>query len=236
MSEIEFSSEMSITLVDYMPRETSADLRIVNAARLSLDVEHSEFNDADEKLIRSLINNQHGTPFEKVRFEFLVEVPIWVAREWFKQRFSSFNEVSGRYTEYKPKFYIPSDENVRHQVGKKMSYDYETVEDEKLRAEFRTAQEYFAKLQWEGYKEYLNRGIARELARFHIGGFMYTKFMWGIDLRSLTNFLVLRNSPQAMLEIRRAASVVEECFEKVAPITYRIWKEEGRPRLAALDN
>jgi thymidylate synthase (FAD) len=223
---------MGVTLVDSM----GDDLRIVNAARLSLDTTHQKFSDADEGLIRTLIKNGHGTPFEKVRFEFLIEVPIFVAREWFKHRMSSFNEVSGRYSEYKPKFYVPRTEDVRQQVGKKMSYEYETLSSDDDRAQYIVSQKHYCSLAWEGYEKYLEMGIAREVARNHIPLSIYTKFFWGTDLRNLTNFLVLRNAPQALREINRAAMLVEESFEKVAPVTYRLWNEEGRPRLAALDN
>ena len=223
---------MGVTLVDSM----GDDLRIVNAARLSLDTQKQKFSDADEGLIRTLIKNGHGTPFEKVRFEFLIEVPIFVAREWFKHRMSSFNEVSGRYSEYTPKFYIPREEDVRTLVGKRMSYEYTTLESEEDRAQYMVSQRHFCDLAWEGYQQYLSMGIAREVARNHMPLSTYTKFLWGTDLRNLTNFLVLRNSPQALREINRAAQLVEESFEKVVPVTYRLWNEEGRPRLAALDN
>lgn len=223
---------MGVNFIDSM----GSDLRIVNAARMSLDTEHPEFEDADEGLIRTLIRNGHGTPFEKVKFEFIIEVPIFVAREWFKHRMSSFNEVSGRYTEYKPLFYVPRDADIRRQVGKRMSYNYETHPDPEVRKTFDEFSYNMAKLAWEGYEEALKMGIAREVARNHMPLNLYTRFMWGTDLRNLTNFLVLRNSPQALREIAFAARKVEEAFEKVTPITYRIWQEEGRPRLAALDN
>jgi len=224
---------MGVQLIDSM----GGDLRIVNAARLSLDAEHSTFDaKSDTGLLRTLISNGHGTPFEKVRFEFMVDVPIFVAREWFKHRMSSFNEVSGRYSEYKPKFYLPLEKDVRRQIGKQMSYIYDSHPDETVISEYLSMQRNICELAWEGYRELLKLGLAREIARIHIPLSLYTKFMWGTDLRNLTNFLVLRNSPQALREIRYAAELVEEAFAIVAPITYEIWCKEGRPRLAALDN
>lgn len=228
---IQLDSEMHVELIDSM----GSDLRIVNAARMSLDVEHPEFLPADEGLIRSLIRNGHGTPFEKPRFEFMVHVPIFIAREWFKHRFSSFNEVSGRYSEYKPIFYMPPDPYIRKQIGKAMSYDYKPIEDANKIADYKFHMHTTYTIQWNSYQAILAANIAKEIARIAMPIGLYTKFMWGTDLRNLTNFLVLRNAPQAQQEIQDAAKLVEKAFEQVCPITYRIWNEEGRPRLAALD-
>jgi len=232
--EVVFRSDMSVVLIDSM----GSDLRIANAARLSLDVEHPVFVDpADTNLLRQLISSkpEHGAPFEKVRFEFLIECPIFVARQWFKHRFSSFNEVSARYSELKPHFYIPASEDVRQQVGKRMSYQYETHENAPVRAGFIEAQKGFSRTAYNLYNTLLKLGIAKEQARSVLPLNLYTRFMWGIDLRNLTNFLVLRNDKHAQLEIQHAAQAVESAFEEVCPVTYRIWNEEGRPRLAGID-
>lgn len=229
---VELSSDMYVTLIDSMGN----DLRIVNAARMSLNTEHPEFIEpADSGLIRSLIRDEHGAPFEKVRFEFLVEVPIFIARQWFKHRFSSFSEASGRYTTYEPKFWIPREEDVRTQVGKRMSYKYEKVNDEEVINEYMIGANSASQYLFAEYERFLGMGIAREIARINLPLNTYTRFMWGIDLRNLVNFLVLRNSPHAQREIQEAASKVELAFKEVCPITYSIWNELGRPRLAGID-
>lgn len=230
---IEFCSEISVSLVDKL----GSDLRVVNAARLSKDVEHAVFDEkSDTALIRSLIKNGHGTPFEKIRLELMVECPIYVAREWFKHRFSTFNEVSGRYTEYKPKFFVPTNEGVRQQVGKSMSYTYIPHPDPAVVEWFIDGLKYTFSTAYEEYVNALRMGIAKEVARLFLpAGAMYTKFMWGIDIRNLTNFLVLRNAPQALAEIREGAQKVEEIFKEEFPVVYKVWEEEGRPRLSAID-
>src|ERR1700722_6365256 len=40
----------------------------------------------DEALIRFLMRDRHGTPFEHNAFRFHVQCPIFVAREWFRHR------------------------------------------------------------------------------------------------------------------------------------------------------
>lgn len=229
---VEFSSDMNVTLIDSM----GDDLRIVNAARLSLNVEHPEFVEpADSGLLRSLIKDEHGAPFEKVRFEFLVEVPIFVARQWFKHRFSSFSEASGRYSTYEPKFWIPKEEDIRTQVGKRMSYKYESITDKTVIKGFLSRVKFTSEMSAKFYEGYLDQGISRELARINLPMNIYTRFMWGIDLRNLVNFLVLRTDEHAQKEIREAAAKVENAFQEVCPITYKIWNELDRPRLAGID-
>lgn len=229
-SDVEFSSEMTVELTGSM----GDDLSVVNAARLSVRGQSQQWTSADENLVRSLIKNGHGTPFEKVRFEFNIDVPIFVAREWFKHRMSSFNEESGRYKIRRPKFWIPKDEEVRTQVGKSMSYTYEPIDKETAHLTTQALMTASDSL-WTVYTALMDLGVAKEVARAVLPLNMYTQFAWGTDLRNLTNFLVLRNAPQAQWEIQKAAKDVEKAFEEVCPNIYKLWCEEGHPRLAALD-
>lgn len=227
---IEFSSEIVVEFEDAM----GDDLRIANAARASKGVKKTEFDSGDAALIRSLIRDEHGAPFEKVRFEFYVECPIWMARQWFKHRFSSFSELSGRYTEITPKFWLPNVTDVRAQVGKAMSYEYVSVDPDHAKA-YLTGLMDSNIADYEFYKGALESGIAKEVARYHMPQNMYTKFMWGTDLRNMVNFLVLRNDKHAQKEIQEAAQKVEQTFAKVCPHTYNAWNELERPRLAGID-
>lgn len=231
MAEIEFASDMMVTLKTHM----GDDLLIVNAARGSLGVEHEQFEASDYGLIKSLIRDEHGAPFEVVNFVFVVEVPLFIARQWFKHRFSGFSEKSGRYSKILPKFYIPADEDVMTQVGKSMSYTYKTLEPPENRQWFIDRSIEHAKNSYALYEESLVKGVAKQEARMNIPQNFYTRFYWKTDLRNLTNFLVLRNDHHAQLEIQRAAKIVEQAFASVAPVTYEIWCNEGRKRLAGID-
>ena len=73
------------------------DLSVVNAARVSFARRRDEVDDADAGLIRFLMRDRHGTPFEHNAFRFHIRCPIFVAREWFRHRIGSFNEFSMRY-------------------------------------------------------------------------------------------------------------------------------------------
>lgn len=226
-----FRSDISVQLTDAL----GSDLEIVNAARVSTGTEHPKLTEQDRLLIRSLIRDEHGAPFEQVRFKFNIECPVFIARQWFKHRFSSFSEHSGRYSEYKPEFYIPHPDEVERQVGKRMSYTYEQHPDEGVREWFVNMSKRSAEAEWELYKAALAEGISKQQARINISFKMYTKFVWAIDLRNLTNFLVLRNDVHAQSQIMVAAKKVEESFSNVCPVTYDEWNAAGRPRLAGID-
>ena len=122
------------------------DLSVANGARVSFARRKDELDESDEGLIRFLMRERHGTPFEHNAFRFHVRCPIFVAREWFRHRVGSFNEFSLRYAKATDDFYVPEPEDVRSQVGKPGAYSFEPVSDElaeatrdKLRAVYETA-------------------------------------------------------------------------------------------------
>ena len=104
------------------------DLSVVNGARVSFARRKLELDDADAGLIRFLMRDRHGTPFEHNAFRFHVRCPIFVAREWFRHRVGSFNEFSMRYARATDDFYVPEPEDVRSQVGKPGAYSFEPVD------------------------------------------------------------------------------------------------------------
>src|SRR6059036_525607 len=106
------------------------DLSVANAARVSFARRKTELDEADEGLIRFLLRERHGTPFEHNSFRFHVRTPIFVAREWFRHRIGSFNEFSMRYAKATDEFYVPAAEDVRTQVGKPGAYTFEPVSPE----------------------------------------------------------------------------------------------------------
>ena len=90
----------------------ATDLSVVNAARVSFARRKEEMEEADEGLIRFLMRDRHGTPFEHNAFRFHIRAPIFVAREWFRHRIGSFNEFSMRYARATDDFYVPEADDV----------------------------------------------------------------------------------------------------------------------------
>ena len=203
------------------------DLSVVNAARVSFARRKEAMDESDEGLIRFLLRERHGTPFEHNSFRFHIRAPLFVAREWFRHRVGSFNEFSMRYARATDDFYVPEPEDVRTQVGKPGSYSFEPVEPElaeatreELRAVYDAA--------YATYERLVERGVARELARLVMPVGAYTEFYWTINARSLMNFVSLRAAETAQREIRRYAEACERFLEAKMPVTYAAFVAAGR--------
>jgi len=205
----------------------ASDLSVVNAARVSFARRKEEVDESDEGLIRFLMRDRHGTPFEHNAFRFHIRCPIFVAREWFRHRIGSFNEFSMRYAKATDDFYVPEPEDVRSQVGKPGAYSFEPVNPElaertreELRAVYETA--------FATYERLVEAGVARELARSVMPVGAYTEFYWTINARALMNFVSLRAAETAQREIRRYADAVELFLADRMPITYDAFVKAGR--------
>jgi thymidylate synthase (FAD) len=205
----------------------ASDLSVANAARVSFARRKDEMDDADAGLIRFLMRERHGTPFEHNAFRFHVRCPIFVAREWFRHRVGSFNEFSMRYAKATDDFYVPEPEDVRSQVGKPGAYTFETVDPElaeQTREEMRAVYE----AAFATYERLVEQGIAREVARAVLPVGAYTEFYWTINARSLMNFVSLRAAEAAQREIRRYAEAVERFLEQQMPITHAAFVANNR--------
>src|SRR3954470_23931472 len=205
----------------------ASDLSVANAARVSFARRKDELDDADAGLIRFLMRDRHGSPFEHNAFRFHIRCPIFVAREWFRHRIGSFNEFSMRYAKATDDFYVPEVEDVRTQVGKPGAYSFEPVSDE-LAEETRRELDAVYREAYAAYARLVEKGIARELARAVIPVGAYTQFYWTVNARALMNFVSLRNAEFAQLEIRRYAEAVEVFFAERMPVTHAAFLANDR--------
>ena len=205
----------------------ATDLSVVNSARVSFAVRREEMGDKDAGLIRFLMRERHGSPFEHNSFRFHVRAPIFVAREWFRHRFSSFNEESGRYHQLEGDFYVPEPEAVRSQVGKPGAYSFERVDPSLADDTIATFERVYKELYAE-YQALMDQGVAKELARALLPSGVFTQFYWTVNARSLMNFLSLRNATAAQYEIRAYAEAVETFFAEKMPVTHRCFVDAGR--------
>jgi thymidylate synthase (FAD) len=204
----------------------ASDLAVVNAARVSFNQLSDEMTERDEGLIRFLIRNKHGSPFEHGYFRFVVKAPLLVVREHHRHRAGhSYNEWSGRYSQIDAEYYVP--ENVRTQVGKPGAYTFEPVDDE-IRELTRREIEENALRAFETYERLLEQGVAKEVARAVLPLNTYTKYFWSCNPRSLMHFCMLRNSDDAMFEIRQVAAAAESFLENLMPVTHAAFVANDR--------
>jgi thymidylate synthase (FAD) len=204
----------------------ATDLAVVNAARVSFNVSSDEMTQRDEGLIRFLMRERHGTPFEHGYFRFLVKAPLFVVREHHRHRAGhSFNEWSGRYSKLEAEFYVP--EYVRTQVGKPGAYSFEPV-DPAVAGAARAEIEAAAEQAFETYERLLEQDVAKEVARTVLPLATYTKYFWSCNPRSLMHFCSLRNSEHAQYEIREYARAAEGFLERLMPVTHAAFVANDR--------
>jgi thymidylate synthase (FAD) len=204
----------------------ASDLAVANGARVSFNLASQELGEREEGLIRFLMRDRHGSPFEHGYFRFVVKAPIFVVREHHRHRAGhSYNEWSGRYSKMQAEFYVP--DFVRSQVGKPGAYTFEPVPPE-VRDTARAEIERASEEAFGAYERMLEQGVAKEVARTVLPLSMYTKYYWSCNPRSLMHFCSLRNSEFAQYEIREYAAAAEDFLSRVMPVTHAAFLENGR--------
>lgn len=206
-----------VRLIEFM----GGDRGVVQAARVSVG-QGLKGEEKDRNLINYLIRNQHMTPFEHAVFKFHVKCPIFVARQWFRHRWGSYNEISGRYTEFKEEFYLP--QHYRKQVSK--NYEFKSFETDEVHIFDEEISSFYEKA-FNLYKSLMERKVARELARIVLPLSLYTQFYWTVNARSLMNFINLRADKHAQWEIRQYALAIAIIFRDLMPWTFEAFLKFG---------
>lgn len=244
-AEIELKSDIDVRLLQKM----GDDAAIAMAAWVSTSAEDG-IRRAKEKpedtngLIRYLVKNRHGTPFEHSAVTFFIRAPIFVWREFMRHRVGvSYNEESGRYKTLDPVFYIPSHNRPMFKVA-----DFKPSRPKFLAGadEFNPSlKEKYANLccnliktystAYAAYLDNLEMGFDPGLARDCLPVGIYSSCHVTMNPRSLMHLLSLRtHDPEAkhvsypLYEIELAAKQMEAIFKENWPITYAAFCEFGR--------
>ncbi|HEY9275543.1 MAG: hypothetical protein RLY74_227 [Actinomycetota bacterium] len=233
--EIVFRDDVTVELV----KANANDADVIWAARVSTAGEQSREeidNDPNRSagLINYLARERHGSPFEHTSMTFFVSAPIFVFREFMRHRIASYNEESGRYRELKPVFYIPSPERKLVQTGKTGHYVFVDGTREQYEQTVKSMKETY-ELAYKNYKQMLDVGVAREIARAVLPVALYSSMYVTMNARALMNFLSLRTSREGshfpsypQREIEMVAEKMEEHFARLMPLTYAAFEKSGR--------
>lgn len=235
MSLIRTYSDVDVKLVNHM----GSDLSIVEAARVSTIADGSlgqiYDEDSDPKLINYLMRMHHGTPFEHNSITFYIKAPIFVFREFHRHRIGwSYNEMSARYMELPPEFYLPDSRRALVNVGTSAKPEHVVGTSEQYEKFISETWEAYA-LAWHCYKQNLEAGITKELARIVLPVGIMSQMHATCNARSLMAFLMLRtNHPEATFpshpqyEIQLVADKMEAEFAKLFPDTHAAFVKNGR--------
>lgn len=220
MSKIDVLDHGYVRLVDSM----GGDLSVVRAARVSYDAawRAGESEGSDARLINYLWKHRHTTPFEAVTLTFEVYAPIFVLRQWHRHRTWSFNELSGRYRELPEVFYVPDPSMIGVQSkNNKQARDLGTPADEDSASIIHETCE----ASFKAYRQLLERGVPRELARSVLPVTTYSHMFATVDLLNLMKFLSLRCDAHAQHEIRVYADAMRDLARSIAPTCIAAWEQ-----------
>lgn len=206
-----------VSLVEILDTMGS-DLTVVNAARVSFGKESHEFTEKDGKLVSYLARHNHVTPFFHPQVQMRIRMPIWVAREWFRHQIGfARNEISRRYVDDEPQFYLPTVLRARDKNLKQGSKEEAPESSEEACALIRDIVETSANV----YKSLLQMNVAPELARIILPQNMYTEFIETGSLAAYARLCKLRLDPTAQKEIQLYAEAVSEALKEKFPVSWK---------------
>lgn len=216
-----------------------SDDSIVRSALVSSSKDPKEYTDTKKRgLIRRLMQDKHGSPFESGYLEFYIEAPRGVRDEHVRHRIGSYSSTSLRYRmSNDPEVYVPSQDRPLKKVEgfKAMKPEYTQMNDDEYRfyrltliSGYRRAQERLDELIQHGYD-------ATEALRWITTDGLYTPYIARFNPRSLMHFLALRTSDETanhpskpMWEIEDVARQIEHVFAEHFPETYASFNDFGR--------
>lgn len=199
------------------------DLMVVNSARVSF-LKESEFDldgkvePRDEKLINYLATHGHWTPFSHPQITLRETVPIFVARQRFKHMVGfTYNEVSRRYVDDTPEFFIPDVWRSRPEGSMKQG----SGEAHPLSDTWANSYNNFLELALRQYEAMIKDGVAPEQARMVLPQSMLTSYYVTGSLAAFGRAYKQRIDAHAQVEIQDLA---KQWGEIIAPLYPASWK------------
>jgi len=218
-------SKIEVTYIDHM----GSDKSVVDAARVSFAKHSGHYtSEQNEKLIRYLASHKHISPFGHAFASFHVKAPIFVARQLVKHKFLRWNEVSRRYVDDEPEFYVPDIWRGRSADKKQGSEGVVDLEDVVMFANGGIIGPWYLgeemREHWsravEQYNLLLEVGVAPEQARMVLPQSTMTEFYWSGSLDAFASMCVLRLKGDTQYETRVVAQQIDEVMGKLFPVSW----------------
>lgn len=225
--------------VDYVVH-MGDDLMVANAARVSF-AKHREEGDWEDKpgsdfrLINYLATHGHWTPFAHPQVTLRMKAPIFVRTQCFKHKQGFVeNEVSRRYVDDEPEFFVPDAWRGRPTNGAKQGSSEEVItelahepHEEDLWGDFDVGFDPMWYIEHHHnaclnlYNWYIKSGVAPEQARMILPQSMYTQWYWTGSLAAYARFYKQRIDPHAQKEIQDLAKMVGDIIQPLFPVSWK---------------
>jgi thymidylate synthase (FAD) len=181
--------------------------------------------DGDQGLLHFMFREGHSSPFEQCELIIEVQAPIFVFREWHRHRTQSYNEFSARYSQMPNLHYLP--EQNRLVMQSKTNKQGSSVEEISLESKLQILADLAQQQEhvYETYDEWVENGLAKEVARLNTPVSRYSKMRAKANLLNWLRFLNLRMRPTAQWEIRQFADQVGSIIDQLFPRTYFLFEE-----------
>lgn len=160
----------------------------------------------------------HKSPFGHAFASFHVKAPIFVARQLVKHKFLRWNEISRRYVDDEPEFYMPEVWRGRSEDKKQGSYTPEEQPIEWLGVNVGTYE--FYREAYDRYKWMLDIGIAPEQARMVLPLSTMTEFYWSGSLDAFADMAKLRLKEDTQYETRLVADQISKEMKQLFPVSW----------------
>ena len=204
---------ITVELLDKM----GSDLSVVNAARVSFAKESIKMEAADEKLIKYLADHNHWSPFSHAFASFRIKAPIFVARQLVKHTVGlAWNEVSRRYVDSEPEFYLPEFWRKRADNVKQGSSD----EDSKTTWDFMACCHIEQAL--ELYNNLLAENVCAEQARMILPQNTMTEWIWSGSLYAFARVCNLRLDSHTQRETQEVAKQINDYMIELFPESWNV--------------
>lgn len=220
--------QITVTLKDSM----GTDLSTVNSARVSFDKEgmftivkeygngyvEMGLEDKDKNLINYLATHNHSTPFRHNQVQILCEAPIFLAAQLKKHQAGlSWNEVSRRYVDTPPEFFVPDEWRGRPDGSIKQGSGGEVLNRELIEAYYHSG---VIKNSLNIYNKLLENNVAPEMARMVLPQSMMTSWYWSGNLLAFAHIYKERIADGAQLEAQWFAEELDKVIRPLFPVSW----------------
>ena len=195
---------IEVKLIDVMGN----DLTVVNAARVSFGKKVDTFEGKDEGLIHYLAKHKHMSPFGHAFASFHIKAPIFVARQLVKHKFLRWNEISRRYVDNQPEFYVPETWRGRPKDKKQGSSGVVNIHPQTFTVDFEDYTQ-LNQVTMDTYLDLLDQGVAPEQARMVLPASLMTEWWWSGSLDAFSDMCNLRCKSDTQYETQLVAMQID---------------------------
>ncbi len=175
-------------------------------------------------LIRYLVRHYHTSPLEMGELVFHIKLPIFVMRQLVRHRTASLNEYSARYSELTDEIYVIPEERVQEQSATNKQGSGDAMGEDEAERIIQAIQKSHA-ISLDTYRELLDSGLSRELARGVMPVNGYTEVVWKIDLNNFFKTAFLRLDKHAQEEVRVLLEIAFSLAKPLFPIAFQAFED-----------